>query len=306
MKWDVKKTQQFIKKNWFIFFAFSLFILFIFFTHLFSDIWREGFTKKSQNDFLKIQHTINPNKVFDMEMIQEQASQKELDYFNKNGYWPWSQKVIDLYKEAVTRNPYVRTEPELAVKQARTVYNEASILRVLSYQTKEGQFLINGVIINDPSGNKLEEEKSGFGFFPYEAGLLDERKDEIIKCKLRTDATPTLERIRYIGKGGIYNQSNEKNITPVDYHQLEVIIPGFTFLDKPCNPCGALAPIPNYSCPFRLQVENKPPFVSNVWQYLWNINDNPLQSTPSFLTETIDNKKFPLLSELQKNNYILL
>ena len=57
---------------------------------------------------------------------------------------------------------------------------------------------------------------------------------------------------------------------------------------------------PDYSCPFRLKVKNKPPFVSGVWQNLWGIKDNPLESTPSFLSENINQDKFPLLSELQR------
>jgi len=107
-----------------------------------------------------------------------------------------------------------------------------------------------------------------------------------------------LERITYTGKGGIFGEQKSK-ITPVDYKNLEKIIPGFTFLNGPCNPCGALNENPDYSCPFRLKVENKPPFISGVWQYLWGVKDNPLESTPSFLSENINPDKFPILSELQ-------
>ena len=80
---------------------------------------------------------------------------------------------------------------------------------------------------------------------------------------------------------------------------MEKIIPGFTFLSDPCNPCGAINAKADYSCPFQLKVKDKSPFISDVWQYLWNINDNPLQSMPSFLTEYINPTVFPLLSELQ-------
>lgn len=264
----------------------------------FSRLSKENFTNNSELDFLQIQNTINRNKIFDMDIINSQASQEELDYFNKNGMWPWSQRVIEIYEQAVSRNPYIRTLPEQATIYARRKYNEAAILRVLSYQTKEGQFLINGVVVKDPSGNKIEELPSGFGNFPYEAGLLDNRVDDIIKCNMNDENNPTLERIRYTGKGGIFGEQTQK-ITPVDYNDLEKIIPGFTFLDKPCNPCGAIASIPDYSCTYRLRVKNKPPFISEVWQYLWGINDNPLESQPSFLSENINPNEFPLLSELQ-------
>ena len=150
----------------------------------FSQVSRENFTTDSLQDFLLIQNSINRQKVFDMEIIQNQASQEELDYFNEHGMWPWSQRVIEIYEDAINRNPYVRTVPEQATNYARRIYNEAAILRVLSYQTKEGQFLLNGVLVKDPSGNKMEELPSGFGNFPYESGLLGNRVDDVIKCNM--------------------------------------------------------------------------------------------------------------------------
>jgi hypothetical protein len=259
----------------------------------------EQMTQEDMNqDFLRIQNTLNKNNVFDMNIINSQASQEELYYFNKNGKWPWSQEVIKLYEESINRNPYIRTLPEIATDYARTIYNENAILRVLATQTKEGQFLINGVLVKDPSGNKMEELPSGFGNFPYESGLLGNRVDDIIKCNMKNDSNPTLERTRYTGKGGIFGEQTEK-VTQVDYNDLEKIIPGFTFLNKPCNPCGAMAANPDYSCAYRLRVKDKTPFISDVWQYLWGINDNPLESQPSFLRENINSNEFPLLSELQ-------
>jgi len=277
-----------------------------------SQTSRENFTPESQNEFLLIQNTLNKQNVFDMNIINSQASQEELDYFNKYGMWPWSQKVIELYNDALNRNPFVRavvqqtsgkgdditTDYTRRINYARRIYNEAAILRILSYQTKEGHFLLNGILVKDPSGNKMEELPSGFGDFPYEAGLLENRVDDVIKCSMKDEQNPSLERVRYTGKGVIFGEQREK-VTPVDYNDLEKIIPGFTFLNKPCNPCGALAANPDYSCTYRLRVRNKPPFISDVWQYLWGINDNPLQSLPSFLTDNINPDEFPLLSELQ-------
>ena len=66
-------------------------------------------SQDSQSDFLKIQHTINPKIVFDMEIIKQQASQNEMDYFLQNGMWPWSQDVINLYTDAINRNHFIRT-----------------------------------------------------------------------------------------------------------------------------------------------------------------------------------------------------
>lgn len=259
---------------------------------------QEPLQEELNQHFLQIQNTINKNKIFDMNIINSQASKEELEYFNKNGMWPWSKKVIELYEESINKNPFIRSATLDAVNYARTIYNESSILRILSYQTKEGQFLLNGILVKDPSGNKMEELPSGFGNFPYKSGLLENRIDDVIKCNMKDDKNPTLERIRYTGKGGIFGEQTEIR-TPIDYNDLEKIIPGFTFLNKPCNPCSSMTEKPDYSCAYRLRVKDNPPFISSVWQYLWGINDNPLESQPSFLNETINSNEFPLLSELQ-------
>jgi hypothetical protein len=266
---------------------------------------KEGFTwnKKSEQDFLLIQNTINRGTVFDTKMIQEsQASQEEVDYFNKYGMWPWSQTVITMYEDAIQNNPYIRTYSKDSINQARKVYNQAAILRIMSMQTKEGQFLIKGVLVQDISGNptgkfvgnKYESLPSGFGDFGFKSGLIGNLKDDIIKCKSDNSG---LEKITYTGKGLFSQQTKE--VKDVDYNDLENLIPGFTFINGPCNPCGALKQTADYSCPFKLKVKDKPPFISEVWQYLWQIQDNPLVSQPSFLSENLNPNEFPLLSELQ-------
>jgi hypothetical protein len=223
---------------------------------------KENFTTDSEMDFLQIQNTINKHKVFDMNIIQQQASQEELDYFNEHGMWPWSSKVIELYKEAIRKNPYVRNSELSAVNYARTIYNENAIIRILTYQSKEGQFLLNGVLV---PGENLGELPSGFGDFSYNSGLLEQKKEDVVKCNMTNDMEPVLERIQYGGYGGI-----SENKLPVDYNNLETIIPGFTFLQKPCNPCGSIASVPDYSCKYQLNVKGEPN-VSNIWKYLWNI-----------------------------------
>jgi len=281
---------------------YGIFLLFVFvilyrFSHLST---REGFvwTQQSTQDFLKIQNTLHPRTVFDTIQMQKQASQEELNYFLKNGMWPWSQKVQELYKEAIMNNPYIRTAPQDAINSARKIYNQQAILQIISNQTKEGKFLINGVFLEDGTSNPLEDLPSGFGSFGYSSGLITKMND-VIKCNLdKNDTNPTLERITYTGKDGITGQQTKK-ILPVDYNDLEKLIPGFTFLDGACNPCSALKDPPDYSCPFKLELKNGTSFVSPVWEYLWQIDTNPLQSVPSFLTESINPKEYPLLNELQ-------
>jgi hypothetical protein len=247
-----------------------IFTILILILYRFSQLSKEGFATQNNLtiDFLRIQNTINKNKVFDMNIIHSQTSEEELKYFNQNGKWPWSQNVINLYEEAVNRNPYTRTLPEISTDYARTIYNENAILRILTYQTKEGQFLLNGIQVQNPSGNKMEELASGFGNFPYETGLLDNRVDDIIKCNMNDSSNPILERITYTGKGAIFGEQTQK-VNPLDYNNLEKIIPGFTFLNGPCNPCSSMADNPDYSCAYQFKLKNKQSDISSIWQYLW-------------------------------------
>ena len=233
---------------------------------------KEGFTwnEKSKQDFLLIQNTINPDNIFDLNTIQKTTSQEEVDYFNKYNRWPWKQKTKQLYIESINKNPFIRVIPEDALNYAMTIYNESAILRILSYQTKEGEFLLNGILIKNPLGNKYEDLPNGFGDYPYKAGLLKNKSDDIIKCNMNKSDGAILERINYTGKGGIFGEQMSK-VSQVDYNDLENIIPGFKFLNAPCNPCGAINETPDYSCPFQLPLQNKNYSISNVWKYLWNI-----------------------------------
>ena len=197
----------------------------------------EPFTDASLQDFLLIENTINRQKIFDTNILSTQASQEELDYFNSHGMWPWSQSTTDLYINATNSNPYIRTYSKDAINYARSIYNEAAILELLSNQTNEGLFKINGVQVPNPQGNPKEELPNGFGDFAYTSGLLDDMRNDVIKCNLDTNE---LERTRYNGTGGIFGEQL-KSVSSVDYNNLEDIVPGFSFINEPCNPCQSVS-----------------------------------------------------------------
>lgn len=209
----------------------------------------ESFTDSSLQDFLLIENTINRQKIFDTNILQKQASQEELDYFNSHGMWPWSTNTTQKYINATNSNPYIRTYSKDAINYARSIYNEAAILELLSNQTNEGLFKINGVQVPNPQGNPKEQLPNGFGDFPYNSGLLDDRRDDVIKCNLDTNQ---LERTRYNGKGGIFGEQLTV-VTPVDYNNLSSIIPGFSFINEPCNPCSSGSS--SGKCKFKLNVK---------------------------------------------------
>ena len=233
---------------------------------------KEGFvwSPDSTTNFLQIQNTINKNIIFDPIQIQKQASQAEVDYFLQNGMWPWSQEVQDIYSQMLEKNPLVRTYPDDAIISARTIYNQNAILQIISWQNKEGSFLIKGIEVNNNSQNPAEELPSGFGNFGYSSGLTVNKNNPIIRCKVNHEGeNMTLEKITYTGKDGITGLQT-KDISNVDYNDLESIIPGFKFTNGPCNPCIALNSPPDYSCPFTLKLKNKSSARSSVWDYLWS------------------------------------
>jgi len=225
-------------------------------------------SEQSKQNFIKLQHTINPNAIFDTKMLENQVNQEELDYFNNNGIWPWSPDVTELYIKSVKKNPYIRTYSEDAVFNTRKIYNQAAILKILSYQTKEGDLLLKGVKIPNTTGNPYEDLPNGFGDFGYNSELIENRSDDIIKCNSNSQNSE-LERIQYMGKGEIFGEQNKK-ITKINFNDLENIIPGFTFVNGACNPCGPLNVKSDYSCPFelRLKEDNN---MSSVWKKLWNL-----------------------------------
>jgi hypothetical protein len=230
---------------------------------------KESFTwnQSSTNKFLEIQKTINPEIVFNTPEIQKQATQKEVDYFNQHGKWPWSEKVKKLYTESLDNNPYVRTSPEDAIKTISTIYNERAILQIISHQTKEGKFLLNGVSVNTGKSNPYEDLPSGWGDYAYNSKQIS-KKNNVIKCGYNNNDELSLQEINYKGNDGIlYN--HVKEIKPVDYNNLENLIPGFSFLKGPCDPCKSLNNPPNYNCPFELNIRGVEKGVSPVWKYLW-------------------------------------
>ena len=241
---------------------------------------KEGFTwnQQSTNNFLDIQKLINPEIVFDTSEIEKQATQEELNYFNQNGKWPWSDKVKKLYTESLDKNPYVRTSPEDAINTTSTIYNEKAILQIISQQEKEGQFLLNGVSINNNKKNKYEDLPSGWGDYAFNSKQIS-KNNNIIKCGYNNKNNDisdnksnelSLQEIEHRGNDGIV-YTHVKKIKPVDYNNLEKMIPGFTFLKDPCDPCKALNNRPNYNCPFELNVRGEKNGVSPIWKYLWGL-----------------------------------
>jgi hypothetical protein len=219
-----------------------------------SSSLKEGFAANGWSDdlvakFLKFQKVLNPNVVYDMKVVQQQATPDEVEYLFKNNKWPWSKEVIDLYQEAVAENSFVKVDPGIAMIDAQQIYNEMAMKQVLSFSTKEGTFLLNGAVIGH---NKN----------------MPSNINDLVKCG--TDpktGQSVVEKVVYNGYDSI-NGSMNKSVTNVEFANIPGLVNGFKFLNGPCNPCAPLDNPPAYSCPFSLNTGNGAE-VSPIWKLLW-------------------------------------
>ena len=239
--------------------------------------------------FIVFQKIHNPNVRFDLDILQKQASVEEVKELLKNGKWPWSSDIQTMYKQAIAENNIINTDPGASLNNTQTIYNQNAILQLLSWNAKEGSFLLNGAII----------------------GHTEEMPDNInnlIRCGKNSESGDlSMQKIEYTGYNGIYGNMNSV-VTPVDFNKLPTLVNGFSFTSDvgACNPCIALKDPADYSCPFLLNTGNGAE-VSSVWQQLWGVESDGQKKKKtdlSFEMLTIDKKKlnkkeFPLLNELK-------
>ena len=161
---------------------------------------REGFSRWSDKtiyDFLLFQKTINPGIVFDTSLIQEQASEEDAIELLQTGKWRWSPEVEELYMDAVSQNPYIRTNPEDSANNAKTIYNENAILQIINMQTPEGHFLLHGQKMQ----SEPEQQDNTFGI---NSGLIS--NTDTIRCALNPKTnTRQLLKTKYIGNDCLFH-----------------------------------------------------------------------------------------------------
>ena len=235
-------------------------------------------SSKLKTDFANFENTHNPNFQFDMNIIQKQASPEEVEYLIKNNKWPWSDSVKAMYKDAIMRNSVISMDPGVAMDVAQTIYNETAVKEMLSWNSKEGAFLLTGVTIGHTKG-------------------LPDNVNNILRCGLPDGVTgnAVMEKIVNVGYDGI-NGSMIQNISRVSNADIPGLVPGFKFLKSECNPCLALDDPANYSCPFSLNVGDGGE-VSTIWKNLWGLAGSSTEKEKE--KEKEKKKVFPILNELK-------
>jgi hypothetical protein len=173
-----------------------------------------------------------------MAIIQQQASPSEAETLIKTGYWPWSDDTKYEYTDAIWHHKIIKVNVGDALDYAMKTYNETAIKQLMSWNTKEGQFLLYG---SKGNGNKYNT----------------------IKCS--TDESNNASIIGIIKKD--FADDYIENSVPISNEDIPLKMPGFSFLKGSCNPCVALHN--DYSCPFKLNVKGDDT-TSPIWSRLWS------------------------------------
>jgi hypothetical protein len=222
--------------------------------------------------FIDFEKTVNPLLVFDVKVVQKQATQREVEELLATGMWPWNDIVKKAYKNVLMRDTIRQTDPDDAMNVDQTIYNQTAITELLRLKTPEGKFLLSGVFVDgvNGAGNVGREDiGTGEGTFGIESGLISENRD-LIRCGV----DGKMKRVGWAGYDGITGLHKKKEVS-VDYNDLPSLVPGFSFIKGPCNPCSALKSPANYSCPFsivREGGEKGAAVVSPIWQFLWGLD----------------------------------
>jgi hypothetical protein len=236
--------KTYLKYNLIIFGILILFILFLFIYK--TNMLVEGFIQQHWQDdlvkrFTEFQNTVYKNDYqYNLKILQQQATPEEAEHLLKTGYWPWSDETKYLYMDAVFHNKIIKIEPGIALDYAMKIYNENAVKKLLSWNTKEGQFLLYGALL----GNKTDPSYN------------------LIRCD-ETD----MKKLTYYASNGYLVPSE----TIIENKDIPKELPGFNFFKNICNPCNVFKDDGVYDCPFIIQTASKEDNISTIWRKLWNI-----------------------------------
>lgn len=241
----------------FILFGITTYLIFLINKSKEGFIWSNQ-TKCNYETYIK---SYNPSYRFNINKIQQQATQKEIEHLLKYNEYPWNEKTKKIFLDYVSHNNVIKTEPYFSLKKNQSIYPESVILKKLGFNTKEGKFILNGSIL--PS---TEKTSSILSFNNYTPLFLNEFENpqNIAVCKIGQNGKSYMEQQRINDECGL--NTNKK----IENKDIEKTIPGFKFVNGICNPCSVLDDNSKYNCPFTLNKDGDNS-ISPVWKILWNI-----------------------------------
>ena len=209
---------------------------------------KEGYTSSTwSNDlierFLAYQYFHNPKYIFDIDIIQKQASSEEAEEYLKSGNWDWSSEVENLYTNYIYQLPFVSISSNTSLEDAKKIYNETAITDLMAWNSKEGQFILNGAVIGQSPG-------------------LPKNINNQIKC-IKGKMMKIINKDVDIYPGYMIQ---EKKFLPSE--DIPKTLAGFQFIDEICNPCIQGG---KQNCKFKLNIGDGGE-ISSIWEYIWGIN----------------------------------
>jgi hypothetical protein len=205
--------------------------------------------KDLMHRFKIYQKTVSRNvKQYNMYVLQQQATAEEAETLINTGYWPWPDDLKDEYIKAVWRNPIIKIDAGSALQSAQEMYCKNAAMRLLGWNTKEGQFLLAGV----------------------DAGRTDAMPvKNTIKCS--ADLKNSVLQKTVYKSYNLFNGYKNSETTTIKNEDIPSEVTGFSFVNGPCNPCNAINQTPQYNCPFKLAIKDQGSDISPVWKSLWGL-----------------------------------
>lgn len=116
--------------------------------------------------------------------------------------------------------------------------------------------------------------RQGAIVFPLTTDQAKQARPKIPSCRI--DANGNL-----VGNS-MYMFDKDGNDKPVPNTDLPSEIPGFAFVNSPCNPCDLLSSTPKYDCPFSLKdAKGNTAPTHSMLQYLWKLGKYASGSAPA-------------------------
>ena len=223
-------------------------------------------------EFLKFQATENPDVVFDMDMVQQQANEQEVRELLETGKWPWSERCKKIYADVISKSNMTKKSPLRGMEVDQTIYNERVMLQMLGLNEPEGKFLLHGKSIPNP--NMLNHYVgSGQGTYGVNSGLIDEG---VYTSKLQCEKGE-MKLKQFLGYNKGITAGPIYKSTDISFDEIPALYDGFQFVEEPCNPCKALNFPYDTSCPFSIKKDKK---VSPAWETIWGLPETPVAELP--------------------------
>ena len=202
--------------------------------HYFNFSTTEGFWNKDTIDnFIQVSQTNAPSQRYNIDILQKTTNEDEVNYYIKNNKWYWDNDTQNAFLDKVKHSTQVRIDPNASMQSSMLLYPQNAINAMLFWNTKEGDFLLNGGIL--PNNKKIPNVKNWIKCEPYIEGTHD-------NFHMRKNIYKTIN-------SGIYDWVNNEDI-PKIYNKFE-------FIDTPCNPCAIFNDTPDYSCKFKINTKSK-------------------------------------------------